>query len=711
MATIQSKKKPVIQKGNGYVYNPATFAQEHAVANFFVVDDPIEILTHIKPYEMLGRKFITFDTETHPYYKSSHEVPPSVVRRWVGTGKSAVPQDFPFSLQICDGTNSFTLYDSIDNNFAKFRQLAPLFEDQTIEKVAHNTKFDMHMFANAGMKIVGRLHDTVVLAKLANENRTSFQLRDLAARKKSGIVKFEYMVDAYKQMNKVADYRHIPRELLSQYGCADVWNCFLTFVDEYNTLMVDDLVELYDKECELMVASYAMERYGMPTDESYEKPLKEDLQKITDEAERAIYDEAGYVFNINSGKQLYNVFMSLGVNKNWIQMSDKGNPVLDKDALNVLADKYDVSIVKKILEFRKNEKLLGTYAVGIYDQKDSETKVHCNINQTEATTGRMSITKPALQTLPKKDKRIRRAFIPMDDYSLWFMDLDQIEYRLFAHYARIPSLLDAIKHGHDVHAATAAMIFHLALDELLNKMHEHDVLDNQLKDLVKQQKAGTEGLDDEIKRLTTLVDALQRYVDMRGKGKTINFALIYGVGIDHLSELLKCTATEATELKSHYFAQLPEAKVFISTVYSVIKQRGFVKNFYGRRRRLDPDDCYKAPNALIQGCAADYIKSKLVNIYKYIRYNNLKSHLVLIVHDELVGMIHDSELEHVPVLRWLLSDFETFRCPITAGLEKGNPSWGQKTSAEDVGFKEPENFAFLNYNVYDGSVFDIGKVA
>jgi DNA polymerase-1 len=675
LAVIRPKRKAVIQKGTGYTYIAESFVKDHKVANFYEVDDPQEILQRIKPFELYNRKFIIFDTETHAHFKSSSEVPKSVVRRWIGTGKSARPQDYPFCISICDGKNAYSIYDTVDNGFAKFKQLAPLFEDPSIEKIAHNWKFDAHMFANAGMKIIGRVHDTVVLSKLVDENRHSFQLRDIAAKKKGGIVKFEYMVDAYKQMNKVNDYRLIPRELLSEYANADVWNCYIVFVDEYPKLIADGLVELYDRECELMIVLYAMERYGMRTDPSYEAPLKTELQQVTDDAERAIYEEAGSMFNINSSKQLYDVLMNLGVNKNWIGMTDKGNPKLDKDALNTLAEKHDVSIVQKILEYRKNEKLLNTYAVGIYEQKDSEDRVHCSINQTEATTGRMSITKPALQTLPKKDKRIRRVFIPDPDYDLYFMDLDQVEYRLFAHYAKIPSLIEAIKKGYDVHAATAAMIFHVDIDELISKINAGDTAAN----------------------------------DMRSKGKTINFALIYGVGIDHLSDMLKCTVTEATNLKVNYFSQMPEAKVFISTVHQVIKARGFVKNFYGRRRRLDPDDCYKAPNALIQGCAADYIKSKLVNMFKYIMHNNLKTKLLLPIHDEVIVMSHKDEQEHIPVLRWLLSDFKSFRCPITAGVEKGAPSWGQKVSQEDIGFKEPDDMSFLSYNVYDGKVFDIYK--
>lgn len=673
LATIQPKKRPVIQKGNGYSYNAATFAKEHIYPNFIEVDDPIELLKLVEPFEFDGRKFITFDTETHPHFKSSQEVPRNVVRRWVGTGKTATPQDFPFCISICDGKKAYTIYDSVENNFEKFKQLAPLFEDPSIEKIAHNTKFDMHMFANAGLKIVGKLHDTVVLAKLADENRTSYQLRDLAARKKGGIVKFEYMVDAYKQMQKVKDYRMIPKELLTQYANADVWNCYLTFTTEYEKLIADELVDLYNNELELMVALYAMERYGMKTDTSYEGELKTSLQQMTDDAERSIYEEAGKMFNINSGKQLYEVLMSLGVSDTLIGKTEKGNPKLDKDALATLADVHNISIVKKILDFRKCEKLLNTYAVGIYDQIDEDDRAHGSINQTEATTGRMSITKPALQTLPKKDKRIRKMFVPNENYTLYFMDLDQVEYRLFAHYAKLPSLLEQIANGYDVHTATAATLFSQDMEELAKRIHEGD----------------------------------DEATAIRSRAKTLNFALIYGMGNQALANDLKVSLTEATDIKARYFSTMPEARVFINTVYQVIKMRGFVKNFYGRRRRLDSDDCYKAPNALIQGCAADYIKHKVVDIYKFLKFNNLQTRLINIVHDELVIEMHNDEKQYAPILRWLLSDFKQFRCPITAGVEYGNPSWGQKVEPEDIGFQEPVNFAYREYDVFDGSVFDI----
>lgn len=669
---IQSRKRPIIQKGTGYNYIPESFEKDHKVHNFIVVETAQELLDNVQPFELFGRRFITFDTETHPHFRSSQDLPKTVVRRWVGTGKSATPQDYPFCISICDGKQSYTLFDTVDNDFAEARKLAPLFEDPSVEKIAHNTKYDMHMLANAGMKIVGKLHDTVVLAKIIDENRRSFQLRDIAAGLKGGITKFEYMVDTYKQVNKVSDYRMIPRPLLSEYANADVWNCYLEFINEYPMLEEQGLLELYNNEMELMVALYAMERYGMRVDTEYEMPLKEELQQMCDEAEAAIYEEAGKIFNINSTKQLYEVLINLGVDRSLIGMTDKGNPKLDKNVLADLADRHNVSIVKKILEFRKYDKLRTTYADGIYSQRDSMDRVHGSINQTEATTGRMSITKPALQTLPKRDKRIRKAFIPEVNSSMWFFDLDQVEYRLFAHYAKIPDLLEQIRNGYDVHAATAATLFGHNLDELVAKVHKGD---------------------DEATAL-------------RSRAKTLNFALIYGMGNQALANDLKVSLSEATDVKARYFSTMPEAKIFIDTVQHVIKMRGFVKNFYGRRRRLDPDDCYKAPNALIQGCAADYIKHKIVLMYKYLMHNKLKTHMINVVHDEVIFCFDKSEEHLASTLRWLMSDFETFRCPITAGAEFSDKSWGNKEERE-IGFEPVHSVDFVNYDVFNGDVFNI----
>jgi DNA polymerase-1 len=658
---IQPKRKTVIQKGTTLSYNPDNFKPE---SFFHIVDDPEVLMSMIKPFE---GKYISFDTETNPTILKNWQIPTGVVRRWIRSGAKTVPQDFPFCISICDGIGCYSIFDTMENRFAKFKALGKLFADESIEKIAHNTKYDMHMLANIGITIRGKLHDTVVMSKLANENRNSFKLMDLASELETGIVAYEYMVDSYKKTHKIVDYRDIPRPLLGAYANADVWNCLEVFKAEREVIIKEELEKLYDTEMELMLALWTMERYGMTADLGYEQGLKDDLQALVDAAETSIYEEAGSMFNINSGKQLYGILLKLNAeNAHHIKMSDKGNPVLDKDALNDLAENHGISIVIKILEFRKYEKLLGTYATGIYAQRDASNKVHGSINQTEATTGRMSVTKPALQTLPKKDKRIRKVFIPAEGFRLWFMDLDQIEYRLFAHYAQSTGLIEAIHHGKDVHQATAAIIYNVPYDMVTD--------------------------------------------EQRTRAKTVNFSLIYGQGDAASAASLKMTVSDARRFKDTYFAQIPEAAPFIAQVQRVTKTRGYIKNAYGRRRRLKYEECYKAPNALIQGCAADYIKDKIVDIYKFLKGNNFKSRMIMVVHDEIIFEVHDSEEHIIPKLRQLLSEFEAFRVPITAGVEYGNPSWGEKEKPTDIGFAEPSEEEYklmLNYNVFDGSVFKL----
>lgn len=196
--------------------------------------------------------------------------------------------------------------------------------------------------------------------------------------------------------------------------------------------------------------------------------------------------------------------------------------------------------------------------------------------------------------------------------------------------------------------------------------------------------------------------------EQRGKAKTVNFSLIYGQGDQASADSLGMTVADAIRFKNRYFANIPEAKPFIDSVERVTRTRGYVVNYYKRRRRLKSNEVYKSPNALIQGCAADYIKHKMVRIYKYLKMNNYKTRMLLVVHDEIIFEVHKDELFLVPKLRWLLSDFESFRVPITAGAEKGNPSWGQKIKPDDIGFEafsKEEVAAIDNFNVFDGSVF------
>lgn len=649
----------IISKTNSIKRADEHILEMPIIEHFYTAQNAQQIIDNIDPFIIHGRKFITFDTETHKHDIENHEVK-NTVRRWIGSGKTAKAQDYPFVVSICDGKKAYTLYDYPENNYNEFKKLSVIFEDPDIHKIAHNIKFDMHMLQNINMRLIGPLHDTVVLAKLINENRHSFELKNLAEPYK-GILVFEDLLDQYKKIHKVIDYRDFPTSLLSNYANADVWNCYLLFKEEYPQL--DTMYKLYKTEMQVTIVLYAMERYGILLNKDYENALKKELADATNLAEQEIYTEAKNIFNINSSVQLYDILMDLSVDPKRIPKTEKGNNSLDKKVLKKMTD---IPLVNKILDFRNNSKLYTTYAVGMYEQIDYYSRVHGNIKQTEAVTGRMSVNKPALQTLPKKEKRIRKAFIPTPGYNLVFMDLDQIEYRLFAHYAEAEGLIEAIKKGYDVHQATASLVY---------KVPYASVNEQQ-----------------------------------RNRAKTINFALIYGMGNAALADALGLTLAEAIDFSNDYFMAIPEALPFIRFVKVVVAQRGYSINAYGRRRHLEADQLYKAPNSLIQGCAADYIKNKMVLIYKYLLKNQLKSRIILIVHDELVFEIHKEEMYILKTLQYLLSDYKNFCVPITAGIDIGNPSWGDKKPYKDLDLQSLLDTQDLNYPMFNGHIFDIKEI-
>ena len=258
----------------------------------------------------------------------------------------------------------------------------------------------------------------------------------------------------------------------------------------------------------------------------------------------------------------------------------------------------------------------------------------------------------------KKDKTIRKIFVPEDDYTLFFMDYEQVEYRIFASYAKATGLIDAIHKGHDVHQATAGIIYNVPYDEVTD--------------------------------------------EQRTKAKTVNFSILYGAGEAKLASGLTLSLTEARNFKAKYFAQLPEAEPFISQVQRVTKTRGYIKNLYGRRRRLNYNECYKAPNALIQGAAADLMKAKLVVMYKFLKEGNYRTRILLPVHDEVIFEVHNEEHHILPKLKWLMSEYEKFRVPIETDIEMGSPSWGEKTSYEIE--TEPPSAEELQ-RIYDYDLF------
>lgn len=630
---IKAKKAPKIVSGVLYHYDPKTYKDLHKVSHFELVENAKGFAALLK-HRMIAKKAagltprIVIDTETYSTGLRIEDLPPNIVRRFV----KKKPQDLPFAISICDGERAWLMYDN-------FEELREILEDETVEKIFHNAKFDMHMLFNFGLTLIrGYIWDTVVMCKLTNENRMSFKLKDMAKKYDKEANKWEVMKDNWLRENKVSDWRMIPRELLTDYGCADAWFTWLLFVDEYRELMEQELMDLYHTEEGIIRVLFRVERRGFKVSRSYFGALLGQFNGEIDILEAEIYRMAGGIFNTNSAPQLYKVLMALGVDNAHIPRTDKGNISIDAKVLEKL-DAMDYEIASKIVELRQTEKLRGTYVEGILAQLDAEDRVHGNFNQTEATTGRMSVSQPSLQNIPKrKDKRIRRAFIPRDGSTLLFFDYDQVEYRLFAHYCQDPFLIEAIKKGWDVHRATAAMIYGVEYE---------DVTEEQ-----------------------------------RDRGKTINFGLIYGLGKEALALALKLTIDQAAELKRLYFRKLPTADDFIRMVQKVCKQRGWIKNFYGRRRRLKPEEVYKAVNALIQGAAADLMKQAMVRVQALLdKYSDDIAGIVCVVHDELIIEVRDEFVDELaPLIKEAMADVATFRVPITCDCKRSAPNWGDKAT-------------------------------
>jgi DNA polymerase-1 len=274
-------------------------------------------------------------------------------------------------------------------------------------------------------------------------------------------------------------------------------------------------------------------------------------------------------------------------------------------------------IVEKILEYRKIKKLLSTYIDALPALiHPNDGKIHTTYNQAITSTGRLSSTNPNLQNIPIRDeegKEIRRAFIP--DFGCLFLSVDysQIELRIMAHLSKDENMLEAFRHGQDIHAATAAKIYGIPLPEVTR--------------------------------------------DMRGKAKTANFGIIYGISTFGLAEQLRIPRSEAKELIDGYFATFPDVKAYMEHSISVAREKGYVETIFGRRRFLPDINSRNAVvrgyaernaiNAPIQGSAADIIKVAMNRIAQRFRDENLQSRMIMQVHDELNFNVVADELERV----------------------------------------------------------------
>lgn len=376
-----------------------------------------------------------------------------------------------------------------------------------------------------------------------------------------------------------------------------------------------DLWNLYNEvELPLVPVLREMETAGVRIDVEKLKQAETMLTAELEELERRIYGLAGETFNINSPKQVGELlFDKLNLDAK-AKKSKTGQYSTSEEVLMGLKEKHE--IVGLILEQRELKKLISTYIAALPGYIGSDGKIHTTYNQTVTATGRLSSSNPNLQNLPIRSERgrfIREAVIPDEGCLFLSADYSQIELRLMAHFSQDEHMLTAFRTGQDIHAATAAKIYGLPIDEISK--------------------------------------------DQRRKAKTANFGIIYGISAFGLAQQLDCSRTEAKQLIDDYFAAFPRVISYIERQKELAREKGYAETLFGRKRYLPDIQSHNATvrsfaernavNAPIQGTAADIIKMAMVSIHRRLREEGLKAQMIMQVHDELNFNVPKEEVDRV----------------------------------------------------------------
>lgn len=499
------------------------------------------------------------------------------------------------------------------SEFELLSKLKPFFENEKLKKIAHNKKSDLNFLRSHNIFLRGIVFDTMIAAYILNPIRETYNYDDLA---------LEYLGEKWLSEEEILGKGKLKKRLAEiesnkrlEFGLSYSSIIYRVMPIINKKLREQSQSKLYYKiEYPLIEVLSSMEKYGIKIDKAalikYNQALSVRIDLLTSE----IYSLAGCEFNINSPKQLGVIlFEKLGLKSN---KKTKTGYSTSADILEKLAS--DNLIVRKILEYRTLIKLKSTYADGLLNVMDLHTnKIYSTFNQTITSTGRISSTEPNLQNIPIKmdlGRELRKIFITEDD-SFIFVDADysQIELRVLACMSNDETLIKAFQENQDIHKLTASQVFKIPFNE---------------------------------------VTAIQR-----SNAKAVNFGIIYGMGSFSLSEDLNITKKEADIYIEGYFEKYPNVKVYLNRLIEDAELKGYSETLF-HRRRLIPDINSKnfinrsfservAMNTPIQGTAADIIKIAMVRVYNRLKAENLKSRLILQVHDELLIEAKKDEVDKV----------------------------------------------------------------
>lgn len=509
-------------------------------------------------------------------------------------------------------------YVPIDDDREKAQQkvdiFRPFFEDEKIEKVGQNIKYDILELRNYDIQVKGKLFDTMIAHYLINPeiphgmdymakmylNYTTIHIDELIGPK------------GKNQKNM----RDIDQETVCKYAAedADITLKLKNILEK--ELRENKLEQLFNEiESPLIYVLADMEWTGVRLDLEALEQLAEEYRKEMNQIEKEIIEMAGIEFNINSPKQIGEIlFDKMKIIDN-PKKTKTGQYSTSENELEKLRSKHP--IIEKILEQRSLKKLLSTYIEAFPQLINPKTgKIHTSFNQTATATGRLSSSNPNLQNIPIRDERgkeIRKVFIPDEGCTFLSADYSQIELRIMAHLSKDKNMIEAFNKGQDIHAATASKIFKIPLEEVTP--------------------------------------------DMRRKAKTANFGIIYGITPYGLSQRLGISRSDAKKLIEEYFTTFSGVKRYMDESIAKAREQGYVETIFGRKRFLPDINSqnavvrgYAERNAIntpIQGSAADIIKVAMNKIYKRLSDGEYKSKMILQVHDELDFNVHLNELDEV----------------------------------------------------------------
>ena len=590
-----------------------------------------EVLEFLKRYELrtLLQRFLSMRPE------SSEEISNTYQIRWVES-----LQDVARMAEAMQSGFSYRLYEDSEGLFgfwalavcAKTGEvfwaeegkisreeilegLRAVWEDPGIPKTGYDIKEDMLHLVRYGIRMQGLHMDTRIAAYLLNPSKDTYTEDEMAQIfLKETIPAEEEVFGSGKTRKHMAD---LTPEARAQFAAQRVDVLFRSAPVMEQELVDKGMKDLYEKiERPLISVLASMEELGIRVESQVLESLGKELDEQAAKLEQMIYEEAGEEFNILSPKQLGDIlFLKMGLPAG---KKTKSGYSTSADVLEKLAPSYP--IVAHVLKYRQLTKLKSTYVDGLYPCIREDGKIHSKFNQTVTATGRLSSSDPNLQNIPirtEQGRLLRKAFVPSDE-SYCFLDADysQRELRLLAHMSGDEHLIEAFRHGEDIHRLTASQVLGISPEEV------------------------TPG--------------------QRSRAKAVNFGIIYGISAFSLGDDLHISQKEAKDYINRYFERYPRVREFLDECVEEARERGYGVTLFGRRRIIDEIHSSNftkrsfgervAKNMPIQGTAADIIKIAMIRVYDRLQREGLRSRLLLTVHDELLIETYKEEEEQVRLI-------------------------------------------------------------